>query len=117
MFLNLALLLFPGPSFVIDSACSSSLLALDQALQAIRADRCDAAIVAGCNLCLKPAYSLEFLRLGMLSPDGTCKSFDASGVHRKTGFSLPVVCKARFEGPVLSCVSNLFVSGVLKIQG
>ena len=68
-----------GPSFAVDTACSSSLLALDQALNAIRNGLCDAAVVGGCNLCLKPTTSLQFQKLNMLSPDGTCKSFDVTG--------------------------------------
>ncbi|CAC5370812.1 FASN [Mytilus coruscus] len=70
---------FKGPSFAIDTACSSSLLAMDQALHSIRQGHCDSAIVGGCNLCLKPTTSLQFQKLGMLSKEGTCKSFDASG--------------------------------------
>ncbi|XP_062589750.1 fatty acid synthase-like [Saccostrea cucullata] len=70
---------FKGPSFALDTACSSSLLALDQAVNSIRQGHCDAAIVGGCSACLKPLTALQFLKLGMLSPDGTCKSFDASG--------------------------------------
>lgn len=71
-----------GPSYAIDTACSSSLLALDQALHAIRSGQCDAAIVGGSNLCLKPQTTLQFQKLGMLSPHGTCKSFDAEGNFR-----------------------------------
>lgn len=70
---------FKGPSFAIDTACSSSLLAMDCAVQAIRSGACDAAVVGGVSLCLKPNTSLDFLRLNMLSPDGACKSFDESG--------------------------------------
>ncbi|XP_041363356.1 fatty acid synthase-like [Gigantopelta aegis] len=70
---------FKGPSYAIDTACSSSLLALDQAVMSIRLGKCDAAIVGGSNLCLKPTTALQFLKLGMLSPDGACKSFDAAG--------------------------------------
>ncbi|XP_041987847.1 fatty acid synthase [Aricia agestis] len=68
-----------GPSYAVDTACSSSLFALAQAVQAIRAGQCDAAVVAGCNLCLKPANSLNFHRLSMLSPEGRCAAFDAGG--------------------------------------
>jgi hypothetical protein len=68
-----------GPSYAIDTACSSSLLAMDQALHNIRSGLCDAAIVGGSNLCLKPTTSLQFQKLGMLSKEGTCKSFDESG--------------------------------------
>ncbi|KAL8612596.1 hypothetical protein ACOMHN_006582 [Nucella lapillus] len=70
---------FKGPSCVLDTACSSSLLALHHALHSIRNGHCDAAIVGGSGLLLKPSTSLQFLQLGMLSPDGKCKSFDASG--------------------------------------
>lgn len=68
-----------GPSYAIDTACSSSMFALAQAVAAIRAGHCDAAVVAGTNLCLKPANSLNFHRLSMLSPEGRCAAFDASG--------------------------------------
>ncbi len=68
-----------GPSTAIDTACSSSLLALENAFNAIRHGQCDAALVGGVNLLLKPNTSVQFMKLGMLSPEGTCKSFDASG--------------------------------------
>ena len=70
---------FKGPSFAVNTACSSSLLALDCAVQAIKSGTCNAAIVGGVCLTLKPNTSLSFLRLSMLSPDGACKSFDESG--------------------------------------
>ncbi|XP_063312266.1 fatty acid synthase [Pelobates fuscus] len=68
-----------GPSLAIDTACSSSLLALENAYRAIHHGQCNAAIVGGVNVLLKPNTSVQFMKLGMLSPDGTCKSFDASG--------------------------------------
>ncbi|XP_061081570.1 fatty acid synthase isoform X1 [Conger conger] len=70
---------FNGPSTAIDTACSSSLLALENAFNAIRHGQCDSALVGGVNLLLKPNTSVQFMKLGMLSPNGTCKSFDSSG--------------------------------------
>uniref|UniRef100_A0A674MU67 Fatty acid synthase n=1 Tax=Takifugu rubripes TaxID=31033 RepID=A0A674MU67_TAKRU len=70
---------FTGPSTSIDTACSSSLLALENAFHAIRHGQCDAALVGGVNLLLKPNTSVQFMKLGMLSPEGTCQSFDSSG--------------------------------------
>ncbi|XP_053612449.1 fatty acid synthase-like [Plodia interpunctella] len=70
---------FKGPSYAIDTACSSSMFALSQAVTSMRAGHCDAAIVAGANLCLKPGTSLNFHRLSMLSPEGRCAAFDAEG--------------------------------------
>ncbi|XP_063931279.1 fatty acid synthase [Zophobas morio] len=70
---------FNGPSYAIDTACSSSLVGLQQAILAMKTGQCDAAIVGGVNLLLKPTSSLQFHRLGMLSPEGMCKAFDSSG--------------------------------------
>ncbi|XP_049273436.1 fatty acid synthase-like [Rhipicephalus sanguineus] len=70
---------FRGPSMIVDTACSSTMTALNQANIAIRAGQCDAAIVAGSMISLKPSTALGFYRLGMMSPDGTCMSFDARG--------------------------------------
>ncbi|XP_012150604.1 fatty acid synthase 1 [Megachile rotundata] len=70
---------FTGPSFALDTACSSSLYAMHQAVALIRAGECEAAIVGGCNILLKPTASLQFHRLSMLSADGTCRAFDADG--------------------------------------
>ena len=63
----------------MESQCSSSLLALDQALRAIRNGQCDAAVVGGSNLCVNPVTTALFTKLGALSADGACKCFDASG--------------------------------------
>ena len=63
----------------MDTACSSSMYALDQAVQFIRSGVCEAAIVGGSNLVLKPGTSRQFQQLKMLSPDSKCKSFDAEG--------------------------------------
>ena len=69
---------FQGPSFALDTASSSSLVAFTQAVLAIRAGHCDAALVGGVQLTLKAKNSLHYERLGMLSPEGKCKSFDRS---------------------------------------
>jgi len=69
---------FKGPSFIVDTACSSSLVALNHAFADMRAGRCDYALVAGVNLILKPIFALQFLRLGIVSHDGSCKTFDAA---------------------------------------
>ncbi|NWW67096.1 FAS synthase, partial [Ifrita kowaldi] len=68
-----------GPSLTIDTACSSSLVSLENAYKAIRRGQCSAALVGGVNLLLKPNTSVQFMKLGMLSPDGACKAFDVSG--------------------------------------
>uniref|UniRef100_T1J426 Fatty acid synthase n=1 Tax=Strigamia maritima TaxID=126957 RepID=T1J426_STRMM len=70
---------FKGPSMTLDTGCSASLVALNQALLAIKNGDCDSAIVAGLNLCLNPCGTLKFWRIGALSEDGKSKAFDADG--------------------------------------
>nr|XP_045622655.1 fatty acid synthase-like [Procambarus clarkii] len=70
---------FKGPSFAIDTACSSSMIALQTAWSAVSEGEVEAAVVGGTNLTLKPQNSMQFNALNMLAPDGKCKSFDASG--------------------------------------
>ncbi|XP_070141375.1 fatty acid synthase [Drosophila kikkawai] len=73
-----------GPSFLLDTACSSSMYALDNAFSAIRNGEIDAAIIGGSNLLLHPFVTLQFARLGVLAPDGFCRPFDknANGYTR-----------------------------------
>jgi len=70
---------FHGPSHTVDTACSSSIVALDAAISALNEGKCDYAIVGGSNIIFSPSVSLGFSNLKMLSPTGSCKSFDQSG--------------------------------------
>ena len=65
-----------GPSIAIDTACSSSLHALSIACNDIQSGKIERAIVAGVSLNLRPVVSKVFQKYNMLSPDGTCYSFD-----------------------------------------
>ncbi|KAJ5958028.1 polyketide synthase-nonribosomal peptide synthetase [Penicillium vulpinum] len=67
-----------GPSFTINTACSSSIYAIHNASNALRARDCDAAIVAGVNLILTVDQHMNTAKLGILSPTSTCHTFDAS---------------------------------------
>ncbi|WP_114752540.1 non-ribosomal peptide synthetase/type I polyketide synthase [Pleomorphovibrio marinus] len=76
-----------GPSFAIESACSSSLTALHLACQSMDRGESDQAIVGGVNLILSPELSVGFCKAGMISPDGRCRAFDesANGYVRSEG--------------------------------
>lgn len=69
---------FQGPSYAMDTACSSSFLAFQQAILGLRSGQCDQAIVGGVSICLRPVSALQFHKLNMLSPEGKCKHMDAS---------------------------------------
>jgi acyl transferase domain-containing protein len=68
-----------GPSVSIDTACSSSLTAIHAACQSLRSGESDLALAGGVTLHLLPEHYMGLARLGMLAPDGRCKTFDARG--------------------------------------
>jgi phthiocerol/phenolphthiocerol synthesis type-I polyketide synthase C len=68
-----------GPSMTIDTACSSSIVALAQALDDLAADKISIAVVAGVNMLLSPVPFVGFSRARMLSPTGLCRPFSADG--------------------------------------
>lgn len=67
-----------GPCLSIDAACASSLAAIHQAIRSLRNHECELALVGGVNLILNPAITITLSQSGMMSPDGRCKTFDAS---------------------------------------
>jgi acyl transferase domain-containing protein/predicted amino acid dehydrogenase/short-subunit dehydrogenase len=66
-----------GPSFAVDTACSSGLVALHLAARSLASGECDYAIVGGTNALLNPGSSVGFSQAHMLSPRGRCRAFDA----------------------------------------
>ncbi len=68
-----------GPSVSVDTACSSSLVALHQACNAIWNGDAATAITGGVNMLLHPFGFVGFSKASMLSPNGRCRAFDASG--------------------------------------
>jgi acyl transferase domain-containing protein/dTDP-4-dehydrorhamnose reductase len=69
---------FHGPSESIDTACSGSLVAVNRAVRSVRAKECEMALCGGVSLILSPDNILAAAQLGVLSPDGRCKTFDRS---------------------------------------
>lgn len=67
-----------GPCVALDTACSSSLVALHLACQALRNEECDLALAGGVTLMLGTRTTMSFARMGMLSPTGRCRTFDAA---------------------------------------
>ena len=84
---------FEGPSVAIDTASSSSLVAVYQAMRSLQDGNCNLALAGGVNAILAPVNSLLMSKAGLLAPDGRCKSFSksADGFGRGEGCGIVVL--------------------------
>ncbi len=91
---------FVGPSLAIDSACSSSLLALHLAAQALASGECEMALAGGVNLNLHPAKYLFLSSSNFLSTEGKCRGFGEGGSGYVPSEGVGVVVLKRMESAV-----------------
>ncbi len=67
-----------GPAIQLDTACSSSSLAVHLACQSLRNGESNLALAGGVSLVLAPEHLIGICQMTALSPDGRCKTFDSS---------------------------------------
>ena len=88
---------FEGPAMTIDTACSSSLVAMHEAVGALQSGESDIALAGGVQLILSGKLTELRANAGMLSPDGTCKTFDESANGYVRGEGCGIVVMKRLE--------------------
>ncbi|MDH6193819.1 polyketide synthase 5 [Mycobacterium frederiksbergense] len=67
-----------GPAYSVDSACSSSLLAVHNACRSLHDGESDLALAGGVCIVLEPRKLASGSAQGMLSPTGRCHAFDVA---------------------------------------
>lgn len=67
-----------GPALTVDSACSSSLLAIHMACRSLHEGESDLALAGGASIMLEPRKAASGSAQGMLSPTGHCHAFDVA---------------------------------------
>jgi acyl transferase domain-containing protein len=86
-----------GPALVIDTSCSSSLVAVHNACNSLLTGESDNAIAAGVSLILSPDVMTFLCKARMVSRDGRSKSFDASADGYGRGEGCGVVILKRLS--------------------
>ena len=86
-----------GPAMPVDLACASSLAAVHQAAASLQTGEVDLAIAGGVNVVLSPSVSEFMMEIGMLSPTGHCRPFDASADGYVRGEGCGVVVLKRLS--------------------
>jgi 8-amino-7-oxononanoate synthase len=86
-----------GPAISIDAACSSALVATQQAIVNLRAGQIDLAIAGGVYINLLPDNLIGFARIGAISRKGECRPFDAAADGFVMGEGVGAVILKRVE--------------------
>lgn len=86
-----------GPSVNIQTACSTSLVAVHHAAQALLSGECDMALAGGVTIELPHARGYIFQDGEILSPDGHCHAFDHRAQGTVFGSGAGVVVLRRLE--------------------
>ncbi|ODR06494.1 polyketide synthase [Mycolicibacillus koreensis] len=101
---------FHGPSMAIDTACSSSMVAVHEGVRALRNGDADVVVAGGVNALITPLITVGFDEVGgVLAADGRIKSFssDADGYARSEGGGMLVLKRvddARRDGDQILAV-------------
>ena len=80
-----------GPSVNVQTACSTSLVAVHQACRSLLDRECDMALAGGVSVGAPVLRGYLSLEGGILSPDGHCRAFDAAARGTVPGHGVGIV--------------------------
>ena len=86
-----------GPSVNVQTACSTSLVAIHMARQSLLNGECSMALAGGVTVNLMQKYGYYFEDGGVASPDGHCRAFDAAAGGTVGGNGVGIVVLKRLE--------------------
>ena len=89
-----------GPSVGVQTACSTSLVAVHMACQSLLNGECDVALAGGVTIRLPQEKGYTYQEGGYLSPDGHCRAFDAEARGAVFGNGVGVVVLKRLADAV-----------------
>jgi amino acid adenylation domain-containing protein len=86
-----------GPSFTVQTACSTSLVATHLACRALLGRECDMALAGGVSAIVPQVTGYLYQEGGINSPDGHCRAFDAKAQGTVGGSGVGVVVLKRLS--------------------
>jgi len=86
-----------GPSVNVQTACSTSLVAVHMAIQSLLNYQSDIALAGGVSVTLPLKVGTFYSEGGVLSPDGHCRVFDAQAKGTVAGNGVGIVVLKRLE--------------------
>jgi acyl transferase domain-containing protein/aryl carrier-like protein len=89
-----------GPSITVQTACSTSLVAVHLACQSLLNGECDMALAGGVTLTVPQKTGYIYTDGAILSPDGHCRAFDARAQGTVFGSGVGIVLLKRLSNAV-----------------
>lgn len=86
-----------GPAVTVQTACSTSLMAVHTACQALLGQECDMALSGGVSLNLLQNGGYRYQAGAIFSPDGHCRAFDAKAAGTLQGSGAALVVLKRLD--------------------
>jgi phthiocerol/phenolphthiocerol synthesis type-I polyketide synthase E len=84
-----------GPALSVQTACSTSLVAVHLAVQSLLAGECDMALAGGANVIVPQDTGYAYAPGSIVSPDGHCRAFDARSAGTVSASGVGVVVLKR----------------------
>ena len=89
-----------GPAVTVQTACSTSLVAVHTACQALLSGECDVALAGGVSVATPQQQGYHYIEGGVDSPDGHCRAFDARAKGTVAGSGVGAVVLKRLGDAV-----------------
>lgn len=89
-----------GPSLIIQTACSTSLVAICVACNHLLSYQCDMALAGGVSVSIPQVQGYRYLEGMIFSPDGHCKPFDAAAQGTVPGNGAGIVVLKRLQDAI-----------------
>ncbi|NOK63912.1 MAG: type I polyketide synthase [Chloroflexi bacterium AL-W] len=86
-----------GPSMAVQTACSTSLVAVHLACQSLLCGESDMAMAGGITIMFPQETGYPYQEGGVLSPDGHCRAFDAQARGTVAGSGIGIVVLKRLS--------------------
>jgi amino acid adenylation domain-containing protein len=86
-----------GPSLTVQTACSTSLVAVHLACQSLLSGECDMALAGGITITVPKKGGYLYQEGGITSPDGHCRPFDAQAKGTLGGNGVGIVLLKRLD--------------------
>ncbi len=89
-----------GPSYTVQTACSTSLVAVHLACQSLLNGECDMALAGGVSVSALRKHGYFYKEGSIGSPDGHCRAFDAKAQGTVGGEGVAIVVLKRLEDAI-----------------